>query len=442
MRYYFSKKQIIKNSLLAFVYTFIVSLFLIAVLSNLYSNILLELLAVFSVSLAVAIVFALINYIFYKRKTFSVDESGIVFYNKDNVIKKIDFSSVLETNIARGIIFAKNRVITLKTQEEAITFTVNGSVYQHIRGFFNIFNDEKESGLINFTPKYKLKTLLMQYCVIFFYSAVLLLIVTPIISALLKAYSKFYADAIRLYIGLCVFVILSILIGYTIYFFYKFIAYAKHSLRFDGTLKLEYFRFGKQKHNYEIKNIIGLKKVKSIFSFLFNLEQVYIIWKNDRDIIQNDFIPFCLSKQDVQKLESVLFNEQIKSEKIKKKTYFYEIFPVTISTFVTVGLSLIFTPWFLLLLLIIASLGLANLLNRSSYVGEKVVALTNGLITNRTYIFKVEQIKGVTITDRFFETKCPYACYEILLDGYSGVYAMGVYERDLEQKIIKKLKDC
>ena len=63
------------------------------------------------------------------------------------------------------------------------------------------------------------------------------------------------------------------------------------------------------------------------------------------------------------------------------------------------------------------------------------------MLTKRIYTFKISEIQGITKTERFFETKAPYATYEIYIEGYSGVYVLGVYNRQLEQKIIEKIKD-
>ena len=126
-----NKKQVIKNSLTAFLYAFILSTFLIAVVSNLYNNFWIEILAAFSISVSVAIVFSMVNYIFYLRKTFEIDENGIIFYVKDKVVKTIEFSSVIETDISKSMIYGNNRVIALTTEKETIRFSINYKVYQH-----------------------------------------------------------------------------------------------------------------------------------------------------------------------------------------------------------------------------------------------------------------------------------------------------------------------
>jgi len=441
MRYNFSKKQVIKNSLTAFLYAFILSTFLIAVVSNLYNNFWIEILAAFSISVSVAIVFSMVNYIFYLRKTFEIDENGIIFYVKDKVVKTIEFSSVIETDISKSMIYGNNRVIALTTEKETIRFSINYKVYQRIRHFFPIFNDRKDESLIRLTPKYKLKTLLMQYSIIVFYFSVAFMILAPMVVNLLKKYSAFYYESTRLFYLLCIGIFALLILGYTLYFFYKFFTYSRHSLRFDGTLKLEYYRFNKQKRNNEIKNIIGIKHVKSIFSSLFNLEQIYIIWKNERDIVQNDFVPFCLTSQDVKKLKSAIFNEEEKLEKIPKKVGLHSIFTLVVFTFAIIVLSLLFSPWCLMTSLIVLPCIVANFKTRGSFVGEGIIPLSNGVLTKRIYTFKIPEIQGVTVTDRFFETKSEYATYEIYIEGYSGVYVMGVYKRDLEQKIIKKIKN-
>ncbi len=440
MKYNFSKKQVIKNSMLAFVYSFIITLFVIAIISNLYTNVWLEILASLTISLSVAVVFSLINYISYLSKTFTIDKEGITFYIKEKPVKTILFKNLIETNIAKSFLYGNNRVVSLITEKENISFSVNYKVYQHIRGFFPIFNDRKDESLIRFNNKYKIKTLLLQYCIISFYFATACMVISTIVVGLLKRYSVFYKEAIRLYFIVCIAFFCLIFLGYTIYFFYKFFAYGRHSLRFDGTLKLEYYRFNKQKCNYEIKNVIGVKHVKNIFSFLFNLEQIYIIYKNDRDIVQNHFVPFCLTSQDVAKLKLALFDEQEKLEKISKKSIFYSVFPFVLTSVGLVVLSILFTPWLLMFFCLIIPCFIANFKTRSSYVGDKIISLSNGVLAKRIYTFKTKDIKAITITDRFFETKSPYAAYEILIEGYSGVYVMGVFDRDLEQKIVEKIK--
>ena len=441
MRYSFSNKQIVKNAIIAWLYSFVISLFLVIVFSNLYEYPMLEIIASFAISISVATFYAIVAYFINANKSFSVDGKGICFYVKNKVVKIIAFNEIIETDISYSMLFKSVRIITLKTQTEKIAFSINFKVYQLIRDYFPIFNDRKEESLINFTSKYKLKTLLMQYCVIVFYFATGMLIVSPIISSILKKYSKFYAESMKLFFSLAVFIFLLIFIGYTLFFFYKFFAYARHTLRYDGALKLEYYKFNRQKKNNQINNVIGIKQVKSIFSFLFNVEQVYIIWKNDKDIVQNDFIPFCLSSEDVQKLKKIFFAEEEKIEPINKTTYKYLIFPLSLIFVGIVGLSILFTPWFLILFLAIAPCTWENLKNRGSFVGEGIVAVNNGAFSKKTYIFKTNEIKGLACTDRFFETKSSYASYEMYIDGYSGVYLIGLFNRDLEQKIVEKIKD-
>lgn len=441
MRYNFSKKQVIKNSITAFVYSLIVSTFLIAVISNLYFNVVLELIACFVLSLSFAGLFSMVNYVRYLSKTFEIDKEKITFYIKNKAVKVLYFTQVIETDISKSLIYGNNRIITLTTEKETIRFSINYKVYQHIREFFPIFNDRKDESLIRLTPKYKLKTLLMQYCTIIFYFAVAFLILAPIVVNLLKKYSSFYHESTRLFFVGSLTLFILLMLGYTIYFFHKFFVYSRHSLRYDGGLKLEYYRFNKQKRNNEIKNIIGIKHVNSIFSFLFNLEQIYIIWKNDRDIVQNDFVPFCLTRQDVKKLKDAIFGEDEVLEPLPKKLSVYSVFTLCVFTFAITLLSILFSPWCLMLFLIVVPCLISNFLTRGSFVGDKIIAISNGVLTKRIYTFKISEIQGITKTERFFETKAPYATYEIYIEGYSGVYVLGVYNRQLEQKIIEKIKD-
>ena len=74
-------------------------------------------------------------------------------------------------------------------------------------------------------------------------------------------------------------------------------------------------------------------------------------------------------------------------------------------------------------------------------MGEGIVVFNNGVFSKKSYIFKLGEIKGISVTDRFFETKTTYASFEVFVDGYSGIYILGFYDRSLEQKIVEKIKD-
>lgn len=440
MRYNFSKKLIIKNSLLTFLYSFILSLFLLACISQIYSGISVEILACASLSLGIALLFAMISYLRHSRKTFSVDENAIIFFLKNQEIKRIYHSDLIETNIAKSI-FKGNRIINLTTQKETVSFAVNYRVYQHIRAFFPIFNDRKEEGLIKIDKKYKYKTLYMRLATICFYSVLVALILTPIMLGLLYKISNFYLQAKKVYLIMFAVIVLTLIISYIVYFFFKYFMYSKHTLRYDGSLKVEYYKWGRQKCNYEIKRVQGIKEVHSLFSFLFGIVQVYLIHKNPDDVIVNSFIPFCLTKQDVKKLKAEIFNEDILVEKPKKKIYAFCLYPIILSASLIIFLSVLFTSSFLFAFIGLALYYAFYIKNRAAGVGEKTLCFVGGALSKTVYTFKAEYVKGFTATERFFETKMPYLCYEILMDGENGVYILGPYERNLSEKIKEKLKD-
>lgn len=440
MRYNFSKKQIIKNSLIVFVYSLIISLFLLACISQIYSNFGLEILACISLSLGVTGIYALFGYLLHARKTFSVDEECVIFFLKNQEVKRIYHNELIETNIAKSI-FKGNRIINLTTKTETVSFAVNFRVYQRIRGFFPIYNDRKEDGLIKIDRAYKYKTLFMRLSVMVFYSAVLSLILTPIMLGLLYNISDFYSQAKQVYFLFLGLGIVTLLVCYVIYFYFKYFFYSRHLLRYDGALKVEYYKFGKQKCNYEIKSIAGIKEVHSIFSNLFGLVQVYLIHKNSDDVIVNSIIPFCLTKQDADKLKKEIFGEQIRLEKPSKKIYCHCLFPLLLISLLILFLAKLFTPMFLFAFIGIAMYYAFYIKNRACGVGDKAFAFSGGALSKAVYIFKAESIKGFTATERFFETKAPYLCYEILVEGENGVYILGLYERDLSEKIKEKLKD-
>ncbi len=440
MRYNFSKKQIIKYSLITFLYAFIINLFLLACISQIYSGVGLELLACVSLSLGVTALFALVSYLRHSRKTFSVDEQGIIFFIKNQEVKRILHSELVETNIAKSI-FKGNRIINLTTEKETISFAVNFRVYQRIRGFFPIFNDRKEDGLIKIDSKYKYKTLRMRLTVILFYSLVLSLLLTPIMLGLLKSISDYYQEAKRVYFTILVVIIAVLLVTYTIYFFVKYFLYSRHSLRFDGSLKVEYYKWGKQKCNYEIKSIEGIKEVYSLFSFLFGIVQVYLIHKTTDDVIVNSFIPFCLTKQDAKKLHDEVFGEEVVMQKPGKKIYAYCAFPIILISSLIIFLSVLFSPAFLFAFIGLLLYYAFFIKNRSVGIGEKTLKFVGGSMSKTVYSFKANSIKGFTATERFFETRTPYLCYEILIEGENGVYILGPYERILSEKIKEKLKD-
>ena len=440
MRYSFSKKQIIKNSILAYIYSLICTTFLLICVSELYYKLALEFLACQAISVSVAIFYAVCAYSRRSRKTFSIDEQGIIFYIKNKEVKRIEHSELIETYISKSI-FKGNRIINLTTQSGTISFAVNYRVYQRIRHFFPIFNDQKEKGIIEFTNKYMLKTLAMRVTVIVFLFALATLIFSPILLGLLYKASDHFKQAKKVYFIFLVASVSALLVAYVIYFFVKFFMYKRHSIRYDGTLKVEYYKFGKQKNNLEIKTIQAVREVRSVFSKIFGLVQVYLIHKNADGLIVNDLIPFCLTQEDANKLKSLIFTEQPTLKKAKKSCYGFCVFPIILMTALTVFLSVLFTPWFLFGLLAVALYYLFYIKNREWGLGEKVFSFSCGTFSKTVYTFKSEFIKGVGVSQRFFETRLPYAYYEILTEGENGVYLLGPYEKDLAEKIKEKLKD-
>lgn len=440
MRYNFSKKQIIKNSLITFLYAFIINMFLLACISQIYTGFSLELLACVSLSLGITAIYATVSYLRHARKTFSVDEEGIIFFLNNQEVKRILHSELVETNIAKSI-FKGNRIINLTTKNETISFAVNFRVYQRIRGFFPIFNDRKEEGLIKIDSKYKYKTLYMRLTVILFYSLILSLLLTPIMLGLLYSISDYYQTAKRVYFIILLVIIGVLLITYLVYFYIKYFMYSRHSLRFDGSLKVEYYKWGKQKCNYEIKSIAGIREVHSIFSFLFGIVQVYLIHKTTDDVIVNSFIPFCLTKTDAKKLRDEIFGEEVLVQKPGKKIYAYCAFPIILISSLIIFLSVLYTPNFLFAFIGVFLYYAFFIKNRAVGVGENTLCFVGGSMSKTVYYFKREIIKGFTATERFFETKAPYLCYEILIEGENGVYVLGPYERNLSEKIKEKLKD-
>ncbi len=440
MRYNFSKKQIIKNSFIAFIYTFIICCFILACISQIYYNFWLEIIACLSVSLGVTAIFSVLSFLRHSRKQFSINEKELIFFINGKEVKRIEHKDLIEINIAKSI-FKGNRVINLTTKEGNISFAVNFKVYQRIRGFFPIFNDKKEEGLIVFNGKYKLKTLAMRLCVLTFFFAVITLCVTPIMLGLLREVSDHYADAKKMYflfltISLCVLVA-----TYLVYFFVKYFLYARHSIRFDGTLKVEYYKFGKQKCNFEIKTIEGIREVRSVFTRLFGIEQVYIIHKNTDDVIVNDLIPFCITKSDAEKLKKEIFKQQCDIISPSKKVYGFCAFPIILLSSLIIFLSVLFTPVFLCAFIGVGLYYTFYIKNRGYAVGDKILAFSCGSLSKTIYTFKCEYLKGFSATERFFERKMPYLSYEILIEGENGVYILGPYERGLAEKIKEKLKD-
>jgi len=440
MKYNFSKKQIIKNSFIAFIYTFIICAFISACISQLYYNFLLELIACINVSIGVTAIFAIISYLRHSRKTFSVNEQGVYFFVNGKEVKRILHSELIETNISKSI-FKGNRVINLTTNEETISFAVNFRVYQRIRGFFPIFNDEKKESLIAIDSPYKLKTLAMRLCVMLFFFSVVALIVTPIMLGLLSEISDHYQDAKKAYFIFMLSLLGVLVVVYLVYFFVKFFMYARHSIRFDQTLKVEYYKFGKQKCNFEIKDVQGVKEIRSIFSKLFGIEQVCIIHKNTDDVIVNDLIPFCITLEDAKKLKQAVLNEEVVENSPSKKIYGYCAFPIILVSALIIFLSVLFTPVFLLSFIGLMLFYAFFIKHRGYAIGEKVIAFSCGSISKSVYTFKCEYVKGFTATERFFERKTPYLSYEILIEGENGVYVLGPYERELAEKIKEKLKD-
>ncbi len=440
MRYNFSKKQIIKNSFIAFCYTLIICTFILACLSQIYYNFWLELIACISISIGVTAYFAIISYLRHSRKSFSINEQEIIFFIKGKEVKRIALADLIETNIAKSI-FKGNRVINLTTKSETISFAVNFRVYQRIRGFFPIFNDKKEDGLITIDGKYKLKTLAMRLCLIFFFFSLVTLIVTPIMLGLLTNIADHYEDSRRIYFFLMAGMLVALLLVYLAYFFIKFFLYTRHSIRFDGALKVEYYKFGKQKCNFEIKDVEGIKEVRSIFTRLFGIEQVYIIHKNTDDVIVNDLIPFCITLEDARKLKKEIFKEECVESSPSKKIYGYCVFPIILLTSLIIFLSILFTPVFLLAFVAVALFYAFFMKNRGYAIGTKAMCFSCGSVSKSVYTFKCKYVKGFTATERFFERKMPYLSFEILIEGENGVYVLGPYERALVEKIKEKLKD-
>ena len=232
-----------------------------------------------------------------------------------------------------------------------------------------------------------------------------------------------------------------LLVSYVVYFFYKYFMYSRHTLRFDGSLKMEYYRFGKQKCNYEIKNIEGVKEVHSVFSFLFGIVQVYLIHKNADDVIVNSFVPFCLTKQDAKRLKNEIFKEEPDLKRPGKKIYTYCAFPIILLSSLIIFVSILFTPMFLISFVGVLVYYAFLIKNRAVAIGDKTLCFEGGSLSKTVLTFKAESVKGYTATERFFESKMPYLSYEILLEGANGVYILGPYERDLSEKIKEKLKD-
>lgn len=454
MRYKFSKTNIVKTTLIWFLFSLFLSLFLLVfVLSDsVFLSDGIEVLSCLGIAIGVGLISFSISFVTYSKKTFSIEERNgekmLVTYVGEKEYRIINLSEAVGINIFKSKLF-KTRTVKITDGNDLFTMSVSETVYNEISSDLPYYFKSKKESLVEIKSGYKLKTLAMKLCVIAFYGFLAILICVPSLMGAIKGIAHRYNVSDFSYekskhVAIIVSFILTgiCLIGYLGFFFIKFFAFKDYKIRIDDKFTVEYKRFSLQKINYDAKTIIGIKRVRSVFSFLFGLEALYIIWQNaDKEGVHNDCIPFCLKKEDCDKIESVLLGEE-NSQKVRnsKKTLFYCIFPCVLSFAVTLVASFFYGFSLMLLLTLPAFYFVGYFRNRYYKIGEEKIIFSCGFSSRAVYVLKAKRIDGITTSKRFFEKKLPYSSYEILLHGYNGCVPLGVYD-DKAYEIIKKKID-
>ncbi len=451
MKYKFSKTNVFKNTILAFVFTFVLSTLILVTLSDsLFLSTWLEIFACFFISTGFAIICLCYSVIDYDKKSFDiVEENGseiLILYKNGKEYKRFDLSKVVGINIFKSHLYFNTRVIKITDGNDLFKMTISESVYKKISSRLPYYFKSQKDGLVEIKSAYKLKTLVLKLCVLCFYCFVIFLILTPAICGTIKeipnryeALNFNYKKAKKVIVMASFIISGGVLISYSIYFFFKFFMYRNFKIRITDNFTLEYYRLSRQKINYDLKTIVGIKRVRSLFSFLFGLEALYVIWKNSgKEGIHNDCIPFCLTKSDCDKIENALLgSENSEKKKNSKKTYFYCIFPLILSLALVTFASFLYGFALMLVLFFPVFYFFGYYRNRYYSIGETKLLFSCGFLVRNKYIIKASEIQGITATKRFFEKKLPYSTYELLLPGYNGCIPLGVYD-DCVCEIIKK----
>ncbi len=456
MKYKFSKINIVKTTLSWFLFALFLSLFLLVFIlsDSVFLSEGIEVLACLGIAMGTALISFCSAFTSYEKKAFSIEERNgekiLIVYKGEEEYRTINLSEAIGINILKSKLF-KTRTVKITNGDDLFTMYISEKVYNEISSELPYYFKSKKESLVEIKSGYKLKTLAMKLCVIAFYGFLAILIFVPSIMGAIKGISHRYNVSDFSYekskhVAIIVsFILMGIcLAGYTIFFFIKFFAFKDYKIRIDDKFTIEYKRLSLQKINYDAKTIIGIKRVRSVFSFLFGLEALYIIWQNaDKEGIHNDCIPFCLKKEDCDKIERVLTGDE-NSPKVRnsKKTLLYCIFPCVLSFAVTLVASFFYGFSLMLLVTLPAFYYVGYFRNRYYKIGEEKITFSCGFSSRAIYVLKAKEIDGITASKRFFEKKLPYASYEILLHGYNGCIPLGVYDDKAYEIIKKKLEQA
>lgn len=453
MKYKFSKTNVLKTTVFWFFFALFLSFFLLVFVlaDSVFLSSWIEVSACGGIAIGAALISFCCSYISYGKKSFTIEERDgqklLIVYVGDKEARVINLSEAVGINILKSKLFFNTRLVRITTGDDLFKMSVSEAVYREISSDLPYYFKSQKEGLIEIKSGYKLKTLAMKLCVIFFYGVLAILVVVPSIMGAVKGISHRYNVANFSYeksnrvVLIVSFILLGIcLAGYTGFFFVKFFAFSGFKIRIeDGKFTMEYKRISLQKSNYDTKTVIGIKRVRSVFSFLFGLEAFYVIWENaNKEGVHNDCIPFCLKKEDCDKIETLLLGEENPQKaRNSKKTLFYCIFPCVLLFAVALTTSFFYGFSLMLLLILPAFYFVGYFRNRYYKIGDEKVVFSCGFASRAIYVFKVKSIEGVTTSKRFFEKKARYSTYEILLHGYNGCLPLGVYD-DKAYEILKK----
>jgi membrane protein YdbS with pleckstrin-like domain len=194
-----------------------------------------------------------------------------------------------------------------------------------------------------------------------------------------------------------------------------------------------------------IENITAVYFSHNFISRLFNLYRINLLTRGSgKGIIETNYFPFMINKTDAQQLMLKLVPEKAVNSPINKpdkKTVLPSLVIWLLPVFLVIVVSILGTPWFLLLLNPIALFLIITFKNNGKIIEAGYYVMQKGFLsTTRIFIplIKIERIDSLmTVTCRILDM----AYIEIYLSGYRAVVFGSYYYKSEFDNFVKNINE-